>query len=68
MEEFFEEDGEEKMVVDIFEFEVIELGFDIRIKNYRIFEGMGVIFYCKMFGYSLFKVKYKYLWKYVFIL
>lgn len=47
------------MVVDIFEFEVIELGFELRVKNYRIFEGMGVIFYCKMFGYSLFKVKYK---------
>lgn len=64
LEELLEEDGEEKMAVDISESEAIESGFDIRIKNYRILEGMGVTFHCKMSGYPLPKVKYKHLWKY----
>lgn len=57
MEELLEEDGEEKMTIDISESEAIESGFDIRLKNYRILEGMGVTFHCKMSGYPLPKVK-----------
>ena len=56
LEELLEEDGEEKMAVDISESEAIESGFDIRIKNYRILEGMGVTFHCKMSGYPLPKI------------
>ncbi|XP_076785058.1 titin isoform X2 [Arvicanthis niloticus] len=56
LEELLEEDGEEKMSVDISESEAIESGFDIRIKNYRILEGMGVTFHCKMSGYPLPKI------------
>lgn len=47
------------MAVDISESEAVEAGFDLRIKNYRILEGMGVTFHCKMSGYPLPKVKYK---------
>lgn len=46
------------MAVDISESEAIEAGFDLRVKNYRILEGMGVTFHCKMSGYPLPKVKY----------
>ncbi|XP_035302232.1 titin isoform X4 [Cricetulus griseus] len=56
LEELLEEDGEEKMAVDISESEAIESGFDIRLKNYRILEGMGVTFHCKMSGYPLPKI------------
>lgn len=49
------------MAVDISESEAVEAGFDLRIKNYRILEGMGVTFHCKMSGYPLPKVKYKHL-------
>ncbi|XP_041495817.1 titin isoform X1 [Microtus oregoni] len=56
LEELLEEDGEERMAVDISESEAIESGFDIRIKNYRILEGMGVTFHCKMSGYPLPKI------------
>ncbi|XP_045336328.1 titin isoform X4 [Leopardus geoffroyi] len=56
LEELLEEDGEEKMAVDISESEAIEAGFDLRIKNYRILEGMGVTFHCKMSGYPLPKI------------
>uniref|UniRef100_A0A8D2DK51 Titin n=1 Tax=Sciurus vulgaris TaxID=55149 RepID=A0A8D2DK51_SCIVU len=56
LEELLEEDGEEKMAVDISESEAIESGFDLRIKNYRILEGMGVTFHCKMSGYPLPKI------------
>ncbi|XP_029391867.1 titin isoform X2 [Mus pahari] len=56
LEELLEEDGEEKMAVDVSESEAIESGFDIRIKNYRILEGMGVTFHCKMSGYPLPKI------------
>ncbi|XP_062971718.1 titin isoform X23 [Cynocephalus volans] len=56
LEELLEEDGEEKMAVDISESEAIESGFDLRLKNYRILEGMGVTFHCKMSGYPLPKI------------
>uniref|UniRef100_A0A2K5RZ69 Titin n=1 Tax=Cebus imitator TaxID=2715852 RepID=A0A2K5RZ69_CEBIM len=56
LEELLEEDGEEKMAVDISESEAVESGFDLRIKNYRILEGMGVTFHCKMSGYPLPKI------------
>ncbi|XP_004634770.1 titin isoform X12 [Octodon degus] len=56
LEELLEEDGEERMAVDISESEAIESGFDLRIKNYRILEGMGVTFHCKMSGYPLPKI------------
>lgn len=52
------------MAVDISESEAIEAGFDLRVKNYRILEGMGVTFHCKMSGYPLPKVKYKH-WPYL---
>uniref|UniRef100_A0A670XYF3 Ig-like domain-containing protein n=1 Tax=Pseudonaja textilis TaxID=8673 RepID=A0A670XYF3_PSETE len=55
LEELLEEDGEE-MVVDIPESETIEAGFELRLKNYRIFEGSGVTFHCKMTGYPLPKI------------
>lgn len=47
------------MAVDISESEAIESGFELRVKNYRILEGMGVTFHCKMSGYPLPKVKHK---------
>lgn len=49
------------MAVDISESEAVEAGFDLRVKNYRILEGMGVTFHCKMSGYPLPKVKYNHL-------
>uniref|UniRef100_A0A8C3S6N2 Ig-like domain-containing protein n=1 Tax=Chelydra serpentina TaxID=8475 RepID=A0A8C3S6N2_CHESE len=55
LEELLEEDREE-MVVDIPESETVEAGFDLRLKNYRIFEGMAVTFHCKMTGYPLPKI------------
>ncbi|XP_031816253.1 titin isoform X4 [Sarcophilus harrisii] len=56
LEELLEEDGEEKMSVDIAESETIEAGFDLRIKNYRVVEGMSATFHCKMSGYPLPKI------------
>lgn len=44
------------MMVDISESEAIEAGFDLRLKNYRSFEGTGVTFHCKTTGYPLPKV------------
>lgn len=44
------------MMVDISESEAIEAGFDLRLKNYRTFEGTGVTFHCKTTGYPLPKV------------
>lgn len=44
------------MMVDISESEAIEAGFDLRLKNYRAFEGTGVTFHCKTTGYPLPKV------------
>ncbi|XP_077175698.1 titin isoform X6 [Paroedura picta] len=55
LEELLEEDGEE-MVVDVSESETTEAGFEMRLKNYRIFEGSGVTFHCKMTGYPLPKI------------
>ncbi|NXE21879.1 TITIN protein, partial [Ardeotis kori] len=55
LDELLEEDGEE-MMVDIPESEAIEAGFDLRLKNYRTFEGTGVTFNCKMTGYPLPKI------------
>ncbi|KAJ7345581.1 hypothetical protein JRQ81_001531 [Phrynocephalus forsythii] len=55
LEELLEEDGEE-MVVDVSESETVEAGFELRLKNYRILEGSGVTFHCKMTGYPLPKV------------
>ncbi|KAG8559483.1 hypothetical protein GDO81_017353 [Engystomops pustulosus] len=55
LEELLEEDGEE-MIVDVPESEIIESGFDIRVKSYQILEGMGVTFHCKMSGYPLPKI------------
>ncbi|NXO00169.1 TITIN protein, partial [Rhinopomastus cyanomelas] len=54
-DELLEEDGE-AMMVDISESEAIEPGFDIRLKNYRTFEGTGVTFHCKTSGYPLPKI------------
>nr|KAF6498407.1 hypothetical protein HJG63_020084 [Rousettus aegyptiacus] len=56
LEELLEEDREERMAVDISESEAVEAGFDLRLKNYRILEGMGVTFHCKMSGYPLPKI------------
>ncbi|NXM99795.1 TITIN protein, partial [Sylvia borin] len=55
LHELLEEDGEE-MMVDISESEAVEAGFDLRLKNYRTFEGTGVTFRCKTSGYPLPKV------------
>ncbi|KAL8183551.1 UNVERIFIED_CONTAM: hypothetical protein K2H54_044331 [Gekko kuhli] len=55
LEELLEEDGEE-MVVDVPESETTEAGFEMRLKNYRILEGSGVTFHCKMTGYPLPKI------------
>ncbi|KFV66309.1 Titin, partial [Dryobates pubescens] len=55
LDELLEEDGE-TMMVDISESEAIEPGFDLRLKNYRIFEGTGVTFHCKTTGYPLPKI------------
>ncbi|KAI1237128.1 hypothetical protein IHE44_0014383 [Lamprotornis superbus] len=55
LHELLEEDGEE-MMVDISESEAVEAGFDLRLKNYRTFEGTGVTFHCKTSGYPLPKV------------
>ncbi|OCT63665.1 hypothetical protein XELAEV_18044764mg [Xenopus laevis] len=55
LEELLEEDGEE-MIVDVTESETIVSGFDIRLKSYQIFEGMGVTFHCKMSGYPVPKI------------
>ncbi|OXB61722.1 hypothetical protein ASZ78_002723 [Callipepla squamata] len=55
LDELLEEDGE-AMMVDISESEAIEAGFDLRLKNYRTFEGTGVTFHCKTTGYPLPKI------------
>lgn len=49
------------MAMDISESEAVESGFEIRLKNYRILEGMGVTFHCKMSGYPLPKVSNEHL-------
>ncbi|NXG82258.1 TITIN protein, partial [Stercorarius parasiticus] len=55
LDELLEEDGEE-MMVDISESEAVEAGFELRLKNYRTFEGTGVTFHCKTTGYPLPKI------------
>ncbi|NXA48856.1 TITIN protein, partial [Nothocercus julius] len=55
LDELLEEDGE-VMMVDVSESEAVEAGFDLRLKNYRAFEGTGVTFHCKMSGYPLPKI------------
>lgn len=49
------EDGEE-MVINVAEHEATQPSFDTPVKNYRILEGMGVTFHCKMAGIPLPKV------------
>lgn len=49
------EDGEE-MVINVAEHEATQPSFDTPVKNYRILEGMGVTFHCKMAGTPLPKV------------
>ena len=52
------EDGEE-MVINVAEHEAQQPSFDTPVKNYRILEGMGVTFHCKMAGTPLPKVMSK---------
>ena len=48
------EDGE--LMVTAAEYEALQPGFATPVKNYRIMEGMGVTFHCKMEGIPLPKV------------
>lgn len=49
------EDGEQ--VVTAAEGEAVQPAFDTPVKNYRIMDGMGVTFHCKMAGKPLPKVQ-----------
>lgn len=49
------EDGEE--MVTVAEHEAIQSAFETPVKNYRIVDGMGVTFHCKMAGKPLPKVQ-----------
>lgn len=49
------EDGEQ--VVTAAEGEAVQPAFDTLVKNYRIMDGMGVTFHCKMAGKPLPKVQ-----------
>lgn len=49
------EDSE--LVVTAPDEEAVQPAFDTPVKNYRIMEGMGVIFHCKMAGNPLPKVQ-----------
>lgn len=49
------EDGEE-MVINVAEHEAVGSSFSTAVKSYRILEGMGVTFHCKMGGRPLPKV------------
>lgn len=49
------EDGEE-MVMNVAEHEAVGSSFSTPVKSYRILEGMGVTFHCKMEGTPLPKV------------
>ncbi|XP_028847169.1 titin-like [Denticeps clupeoides] len=49
------EDGEE-MVMNVAEHEAKQPTFDTPVKNYRIMEGMGVTFHCKMAGHPIPKI------------
>lgn len=55
LEELLEEDGEE-MMLDISTEESIEPGFVSTVKSYRILDGMGVTFHCKLSGHPMPKV------------
>ena len=57
--ELVTEDGE--MVVTVAEEEAVLPAFNTPVKNYRIVEGMGVTFHCKMAGNPLPKVQIRYL-------
>lgn len=52
--EMVTEDGE--LMVTAAPTEAVESTFDTPVKNYRIMEGMGVTFHCKMTGMPLPKV------------
>lgn len=52
--ELVTEDGE--LIVTATEDEAVQPTFDTPVKNYRIMEGMGVTFHCKMAGMPLPKV------------
>lgn len=56
------EDGE--MAVTVAEEEAVQPAFGTPVKNYRIMEGMGVTFHCKMSGNPLPKVQ-RYLSKFL---
>lgn len=51
------EDGEEMVTID--EAQATQPAFDTPVKSYRIMEGMGVTFHCKMAGAPLPKVHLK---------
>lgn len=53
--ELVTEDGE--MMVTVAEQEAVQPAFNTPVKNYRIMEGMGVTFHCKMAGNPLPKVR-----------
>lgn len=53
--EIVTEDGE--LMVTATEDEAVQPAIDTPVKNYRIMEGMGVTFHCKMAGTPLPKVK-----------
>uniref|UniRef100_A0A3P8UGZ8 Ig-like domain-containing protein n=2 Tax=Cynoglossus semilaevis TaxID=244447 RepID=A0A3P8UGZ8_CYNSE len=48
------EDGEE--MVTVAEHEAVQSAFETPVKNYRIVDGMGVTFHCKMAGKPLPKI------------
>ena len=52
--ELVTEDGE--LTVTVADEEAVQPTFDTPVKNYRIIEGMGVTFHCKMTGKPLPKV------------
>lgn len=52
--ELVTEDGE--LMVTYTADEAVQPAFDTAVKNYRIMEGMGVTFHCKMAGLPLPKV------------
>lgn len=52
--EIVTEDGE--LMVTAAPTEAMQSTFETRVKNYRIMEGMGVTFHCKMAGMPLPKV------------
>lgn len=52
--EMVTEDGE--LMVTATPDEAVQSGFSTPVKNYRILEGMGVTFHCKMAGMPLPKV------------